>query len=321
LERYRMMRRPRIAEQNRVQAEVPRGAEVIPNAWGSAPALWLEGKPGLAIMLPGVPFELEKLIDHEIVPRLRRRVGPARVTMSRTLRTAGIAESDLAQRLGDVDQEVAPVTMAYLPGVAGVDLRLTAWNGDSDTIAGQLDSAVARIVPHLGHHFFGYDQASLAAEVLHLARGHGLTLATAESCTGGMVGQMLTAVPGSSEVYRGGVVAYHNSAKSELLGVPVELIEREGAVSEAVAKAMASGAAERLGADLAVAITGVAGPGGGTPDKPVGTVWTAWTGPEGIEARRWAYPGGRDAIRARAATGALFQLYRSLRERYGGGPA
>ncbi len=323
LERYRMMRRPEIAERNRVQAEVPRGATVIPNAWGSAPALWLEGEPGLAIMLPGVPFELEKLIANEIVPRLQQRTGAeeygGRATLSLTLRTAGIAESDLAQRLGDIDDELAPVTLAYLPGVAGVDIRLTAWNSGAAAATALLEQASARLQPLLGDHFFGCDDTTLAAELLALAHREGLTLATAESCTGGMVGQMLTDVPGSSAVYLGGVVAYSNEVKSRQLGVPADLIERHGAVSEEVALAMARGARDRLGADLAVAITGVAGPGGGTADKPVGTVWTAWTGTDGLVARRWAYPGGREAIRRRAATAALFQLYRTLKRRPGSG--
>ena len=303
LERYRRFGRVPAAS-NRTQAEVPRGATVLPNQWGTAPGLWLEGEPGLTIMLPGVPGEMRNLLAHEVVPRLRGR-GAGKVIRSRVVRTSGIAESTLAEQLGEIEAEIEPLSLAYLPGVAGVDLRLTAWGLDSDAADSALDAAVARLLDLADGYGYGTDDADLAAVVLDRARRRGLRLGAAESCTGGMVGARLTAVPGSSDVFVGGVVCYDNRLKAELLGVDPALIAAHGAVSAEVAAAMASGVRERLGVDLAASVTGIAGPGGGSDDKPVGTVWLGVAGPEGVETIRTVFGGGREEIRARAAQGAL----------------
>jgi nicotinamide-nucleotide amidase len=310
LERYRRFGRAPAAS-NRTQAEVPRGATVLPNRWGTAPGLWLEGEPGLTIMLPGVPGEMRNLLAHEVVPRLRGR-GAGKVIRSRVVRTSGIAESTLAEQLGEIEAEIEPLSLAYLPGVAGVDLRLTAWGLDPDAADSALEAAVERLVDLAGGFAYGTDDADLAAVVLDRARRRGLRVAAAESCTGGMVGARLTAVPGSSDVFVGGVVCYDNRLKSELLGVDPALIAAHGAVSAEVAAAMASGARERLGVDLAVSVTGIAGPGGGTDDKPIGTVWLGIAGPEAVETARSVFGGGREEIRARAAQGALRLLLGGL---------
>ncbi len=307
----RLLRKP--VESNRTQAQVPRGATVLPNRWGTAPGLWLDGAPGLTVMLPGVPREMRMLLEHEVVPRLAAR-SAGTVIRSRVVRTTGIPESTLAERMGEIERDIAPLTLAYLPGIEGVDLRASAWNLESDEADRRLDEAAVLLRARAGEHAYGENATDLAAVVLDLARARHQRIVTAESCTGGLVGGRLTEIPGSSDVYEGGVVCYSNRLKIELLGVPPSLIAEHGAVSEAVARAMAEGARERLRGDVAVSVTGIAGPGGGSPDKPVGTVWVAVAGASGVSARHVMFAGSREEIRGRAAQMALFLLHRRLRE-------
>ncbi|HEU4699249.1 MAG TPA: competence/damage-inducible protein A [Gemmatimonadales bacterium] len=321
LERYRTLGRPPSAS-NRTQAEVPRGAVVLPNRWGTAPGLWLEGtvdgRAGLVVMLPGVPHEMRKLLEHEVVPRLAARVehaagaGEQRVIRSRTVRTTAIPESTLAERVGDVEDALAPLTLAYLPGLEGVDLRVTAWHLPAAEADARLARAVALLEARAGAHAYGVDDDDLAAVVLQTARRRGVRLAVAESCTGGLVGGRLTAVAGSSDVVLGGVIAYANEVKEALLDVPAAVLAAHGAVSEATARAMAEGACRRVGAEAAVSVTGVAGPGGGSEAKPVGTVWFGIHADGETSAVRHVLPGNRFEIRARAAQMALYLLWRRL---------
>jgi nicotinamide-nucleotide amidase len=299
------------AASNRSQAEVPRGATVLRNRWGTAPGLWLEGSPGLTIMLPGVPSEMRKLLEFEVVPRLAGRASGA-VVRSILVRTTAIAESALAERMGEIEQEIAPLTLAYLPGLEGVDLRITAWGLQPVEAEARLGAASGLVAQRAGEHAYGQGDTDLAAVVLERARRAGLSLATVESCTGGLVGGRITDVPGSSDVFAGAIVCYSNRLKTEMLGVAPELIAEHGAVSEAVAKAMAGGGRARIGVDLAVAVTGIAGPSGGTEEKPVGTVWFAIAAADGIESKRVIFLGSRKEIRERAAQTALFLLNRRL---------
>jgi nicotinamide-nucleotide amidase len=230
------------------------------------------------------------------------------VIRSRTLRTTGVPESTLAERIGEVEESLAPLTLAYLPGMSGVDLRVTAWNLPSEEADRRLDEALDRLET-LAMGVYGRDGADLAALALERLSAAGATLATAESCTGGMVGMRLTSIPGSSAAYVGGVVAYSNRVKEAQLGVPAGLLAAHGAVSEPVALAMAEGARERFGADWAAAVTGVAGPDGGTADKPVGLVWVAVAGPEGTTARQLRLFGNREEVRARATDAVLALLF------------
>jgi nicotinamide-nucleotide amidase len=296
---------------NRGQAEVPRGATVLRNRWGTAPGLWLEGPPGLTIMLPGVPREMRKLLEHEVAPRLAATAGGT-VVRSVVVRTTAIPESTLAERMGEVEREIAPLTLAYLPGTHGVDLRLTAWGMPPAEADRRLSSAAELVAARAGEHVYGEGDVDLAAVVLERARRAGVSVGAAESCTGGLLGGRLTDIPGSSDVFIGAVVCYANRLKTELLGVSAASIEAHGAVSEAVARAMAEGALQRLGVDLAVSVTGIAGPGGGTADKPVGTVWFALASPGRTDARRIVFLGSRREIRERAAQTALYLLDRRL---------
>ncbi len=299
---------------NRSQAEMPKGAVELRNQWGSAPGIWLEATPGLVVMLPGVPREMRNLLIHEVLPRLAER-STGSVIRSRTLRTTAIGESVLAERMGAIEQEIAPLTLAYLPDIGSVDLRLTAWDLPADEADRRLGDGLALLRARAGDHAFGEGETDLAEVVLAAARRVGATIATAESCTGGLVGGRLTAIPGSSDVVLGGIIAYADRVKERTLEVPVALLKAHGAVSEPVVRAMAEGAARRLGATLTIAVTGISGPGGGSEEKPVGTTWfaTHWQGR--TESVKQILFGERDEIRARAAQVALYLMWRRLPQR------
>lgn len=315
-QRFERFGRGPMSEKNRSQAEIPRGATKLVNRWGTAPGLWLEGEPGIVVMLPGVPREMRGLLADEVLPRIRKRVAvqtgkQALVTRSRVLRTTGISESSLADVLDGVEEAIAPLTLAFLPTVAGVDLRITAWEMEGGASATRLGRAVDLLLPRLGSRYYASDDGDLAAVLLEALGGAGHRLAVAESCTGGLVGGRLTAVPGSSAVFIGGVVAYDDRVKEDILGVPKAILEAHGAVSEAVATAMADGVATRFGTAAAVAVTGIAGPGGGTEEKPVGTVCIAGRVGDAQRVVRRVIPGDREGIRQRSAQAAL-DLLRGL---------
>jgi nicotinamide-nucleotide amidase len=300
-----------LSERNRCQAEVPRGATVLPNPRGTAPGLWISGARGEVIMLPGVPAEMRGLVNGEVVPRLSARSGGG-VIRSRVLRTTGIAESSLAERLDQVEEALAPLTLAYLPSLEGVDLRLTNWQGPPDEADRLLEEAAGKLLAPIADHVYGEADQDLAEVVIGLLRERGWTLAVAESCTGGMLGERLTTVAGASAVFLGGLIAYHDGLKREL-GVSARILELHGAVSEETVLAMALAARQRYGANAAVAVSGIAGPSGGSPEKPVGTVWIGIADDSGSEAHRAVFPGSRQDIRVRATQAALWRLWRRTR--------
>ncbi len=296
---------------NRQQAFIPEGAAVLENRHGSAPGIWLEDDEGRWVaMLPGVPREMRGMLADQVMPRLTRLAastpGADVVVRSRTLRTVGIGESALAGLLGDLANGAGGFPLAYLPGTDGVDLRLTARGLPPAEADARLGNAAALLRARIGRFVYGEGSDDLAALVLAACRQLGLTIAVGESCTGGVLGARLTAVPGSSDVFLGGVIAYDNRVKESLLDVPGAEIQAEGAVSEPVARALALGARTRIGADVGIGVTGVAGPGGGTPEKPVGTVWIAVAAPGeasavAVQTRRAMLSGDRVEIRQRAA--------------------
>jgi nicotinamide-nucleotide amidase len=257
-------------------------------------------------MLPGVPAEMQGLLTTQVLPRLVPRVAGT-VVRSRTLRTTGIPESTLAERVSDIEDTLAPVTLAYLPGLGGVDLRFTAWNLEPREADRLLDAACNRLSERLGRNAYGTGETDLAEVLLAACRERGLTVAVAESCTGGMVAERITEIPGSSEVFLGGVIAYANPAK-ERLGVSAGILAMHGAVSEESVHAMAGAVRDQFGSDLAVAVSGIAGPGGGSEEKPVGTVWFGFADRQGVVAERYVFPGTRHDIRARATQFALHGL-------------
>lgn len=290
---------------NRQQAMIPEGARILVNRHGSAPGIWLEDDRGRWVaMLPGVPREMRGMLADELGPLLAPRASGAGVVRSRTLRTTGIAESALADLLGESARGFPGVSLAYLPGHAGTDLRLTTLGAAAEVDA-RLEECSRVLMSAAARWIYGEGEADVAEVVLERARSQGRRIAVAESCTGGLLGGRLTAVAGSSDVFVGGVIAYDNSVKREQLGVPESDLREHGAVSEAVVKRMASGARERFQTDIGIAITGVAGPGGGTPEKPVGTVWIAADVEGDVAARRLSLIGDREEIRQRAAQAAL----------------
>lgn len=294
---------------NHSQAEVPRGAVMLANSRGTAPGLWLEGDAGTVILLPGVPLEMRILMEKEVVPRLSHAMSShsdqAFVTRSRTLRTTGISESQLAENLGAAESLPGGVALSYLPGLDGVDLRLTIRDVEDLEAERLLDLADGVLRPQLADRCYATGSTTLASILVGRLREARLRLAVAESCTGGLIGARLVAVPGASDVFAGGVICYENASKVRDLGVSEELLVEYGAVSEPVARAMVDGVCERFGVDAGVAVTGIAGPGGGTEEKPVGTVWmAAKVGSVTRVMRRWL-PGIRDEVRQRSAQAAM----------------
>jgi nicotinamide-nucleotide amidase len=300
---------------NRTQAEIPEGAQILTNRHGTAPGIWLEDEKGRWVaMMPGVPREMRGMLAEELLPAIKARAkGEESVVLSGTLRTTGIAESAIAELLGPnfLGPGDSSLPLAYLPGVAGVDLRVTAKGLPRDRAEKLVSEAIVKLRSRVTPYVYGEDDADLAAVVLENCRASGFTLAVAESCTGGLLGERLTSIPGSSDVFLGGVIAYHNDVKRSLLGVRDKDIAQFGAVSEEVALQMASGVRERLGAGVGVSVTGIAGPSGGTAEKPVGLVWIAVHASE-LKARRFHVGGDRAEIRQRAAQAALEMVRRAL---------
>ena len=300
---------------NRVQAEVPDGALLLPNARGTAPGLVLDDPAlGTTVLLPGVPSEMRGLVETHVLPLLEERLAPLRPIRSRTVRTTGISESAIAERLDGLEPRLAPLTLAWLPTGLGEDVRVTCWHTVSEQDAeAALDAAEGEIASRLRPWVYGRERDDLAAVVGAELGRRGFSLAIAESCTGGVLAGRITAVPGASDYFPGAVVAYADEAKQRLLGVPPDVLEAHGAVSEATSVAMARGARGAFAADCALAVTGIAGPGGATVDKPVGTVWIACAVGDEVRAERYQFSGNRTEVRDRAAQAALALLLGRLR--------
>jgi len=294
----------------RKQATIPEGARSLGLA-GTAPGLVLEDGNTVVVVLPGPPAELQRLwetaLESEPVRRVLARGRPPEL---RQLRFFGASESTVAKALADAggDGDGVEATICARDFEIHVDLVV------EPGAEARADELMGELVAPLERYLFSRDERPIEALVLDLCRTHGFTLGTAESCTGGMVAERLTSVPGSSEVFFGAVVAYADEIKARELGVPRDLLERHGAVSAETAAAMASGARERLGTDVAVAVTGSAGPGGGSEEKPVGLVFLHVDGPDGSRSADFVFPGDRNSIRRRATVTALHQVRRLLQQ-------
>lgn len=268
---------------NRAQAMVPACCTVLFNAHGTAPGMWFERDGKVVVSLPGVPFEMEHLMQDEVMPRLKAHFA-LRQIIHRTMITAGLAESMLAEKIAAWENALPPyLKLAYLPNPGAVRLRLSAYEVEGERAAREIEARFEELRRIIPDYFVGYETASVQELIHRLLTDRRQTLATAESCTGGSIAARFTALPGASAYFLCGVVAYGNAAKHDLLGVDESLIARYGAVSEPVARAMAEGARRVAHADYAVATTGIAGPAGGTPEKPVGTVWIAVATPHGTK--------------------------------------
>lgn len=262
-------------ELNRGQAFVPECCTVLFNAHGTAPGMWFERDGKVVVSLPGVPFEMEHLMQDEVMPRLTARFALKQI-VHRTLITAGLAESILAEAIASWEDALPPyLKLAYLPNPGAVRLRLSAYEVDGKEVAQEIEERFAQLQQLIPQYVVGYETATVQEQVHRMLIERKATLATAESCTGGTIASRFTALAGASAYFLCGVVSYSNEAKQHVLGVDAALIERYGAVSEQVARQMAEGARRVAGADYAVATTGIAGPTGGSVEKPVGTVWLA----------------------------------------------
>ncbi len=260
---------------NSQQADLPANAEYLQNDWGTAPGMWFLHENRVYVSLPGVPFEMKNLVTHRVLPRLQAQFEMP-VIRHKIIRTVAIGESFLAERIADWEDALpSHIKLAYLPHFGQVRLRLTATGDDFDALGHDLDAQVAEVLPIIKKHIFGYDNDELETVVGQLLTERGLTLGVAESCTGGAVSSRITSVPGSSAYFWGGIVTYDNSLKVKQLGVQQQTLAEHGAVSEPTIIEMAEGVRQVLATSIGIATSGIAGPGGGTPDKPVGTVWIA----------------------------------------------
>jgi nicotinamide-nucleotide amidase len=303
-----------IAENNRRQAILPRGSIVLENPHGTAPgfvAVRADGK--FVACMPGVPREMKPMLAERLVPWLAQRYALHDAIFTRTLHTVGIPESDLDARIEPLFRTLENPKIAVLAHEFKVDVKIMAKARDRAAAAAAIAPVEAELRERIGSGIFGVDEESLESALLARLAARGLTLGTAESITGGGIADALVRVPGASAVFRGGIVAYDNAVKAGLLGVGEDLLREHGAVSEPVALAMARGACARIGTDLALATTGIAGPTGATEGKPVGLVYIALASKTGeASARRVTLPGNRDDVRRRSVVLALNLLWRHL---------
>jgi nicotinamide-nucleotide amidase len=295
-------------EINRRQAMVPRGADVLPNPNGTAPGLWLEKGRTALVLLPGPPREMKPMLEAVIAERLAPRAKGSGL-FRRVLKITGRAESEVDAQASPVysqwTAQAVPISTTILAVLGQIELHLTAQAADKLVADAVLDRAVQQLQDALGPSVYSVDGRPLEAVVGDLLREHKLTIAVAESCTGGLLASRLTDVPGSSAYMDRGVVCYSNQAKTELAGVPERLIEENGAVSEVVARSMAEGIRSRAGTNVGIGITGVAGPGGGTAEKPVGTVAVSVAADEEVRVRTFQFIGSREMVKFQATQSAL----------------
>jgi nicotinamide-nucleotide amidase len=301
-------RRNRVmAERNKVQALLPLGAEPLPNRVGTAPGLWMRLGGATVACLPGVPGEMRIMFDEQVVPRLRRIGGRGRVIVHHKINLFGKGESDIEAAALDLTARGRSPETGITVSDATISFRITAEGETEDEARRALEPTLATIRERFGNLVVGEGSTDVVDAVVALLEETGTTLATAESCTGGLIAHLITRIAGVSPVYPGGVVSYANAAKVDLLDVPAALIEAHGAVSPEVAEAMAVGIRRRLGAALGLSVTGVAGPTGGTPLKPVGLVYLGLADEQGVQNRRLDIGSEqpRDVIQSRAAKSAL----------------
>lgn len=296
-----------LTENNRGQALVPATATVINNAVGTAPGIMMERNGKLLFSMPGVPFEMRYLMEHEIIPLIKKHYN-LKPVFHKTLLLTGIAESILAEKISDWEDSLAEnVRLAYLPAYSSIRMRLSVYQPD-DTTESYINAKVEELKKIVPENIIAYEDIKLEELVGKLLKDRHCTVATAESCTGGKVASLITSVSGSSEYYKGSVVSYCNEVKADVLGVSRADLEKYGAVSNTVAEQMASGVRRLLKTDYAVATTGIAGPTGGSDEKPVGTVWIAVATPTKVVSRKYVFGKDRSINIERFAASALSML-------------
>lgn len=302
---------------NLKQAEVPENCTVIHNANGTAPGMWFEQNEKVFVSMPGVPYEMKKMMGAEILPRLKKKYSLPTI-VHRTILTQGVGESFLSEIIAEWETslEAEKIKLAYLPSPGMVRLRLSASGNDEIALRKSVEEKVEEKVEELNklipQHIYGYEKDTLEQIVGKLLKEKKQTLSLAESCSGGLIAHLVTSVPGSSGYFLGGVVSYSYESKTKMLGVTTETLEKFGAVSEEVVTQMALGAKKEFKTDWAVSASGIAGPDGGMEGKPVGTVWIAVAGPNGVKAKKFQFGGDRERNIAVTAITALNMLRKQL---------
>jgi nicotinamide-nucleotide amidase len=303
---------------NRRQAEIPENCIVIPNANGTAPGMWFEEevtgpeKNHVFVSMPGVPFEMKAMLINEVIPRLKLYFQPVTI-LHHTLLTQGIGESFLSDILENWETHLpSNLHLAYLPQPGIVRLRITGQGEDESLLQKQMEEETAKLKSLIPDHIFGEGDATLEAVVGKLLKETGRTLATAESCTGGYIAHLVTSVAGSSEYYKGSIIAYSNEIKVKELDVSEKSLLENGAVSKEVVKQMAVHVRARFSTDYSIAVSGIAGPDGGTKDKPVGLTWIAIAGPSGVHAGKYLFGDNRERNIRRATLQALNLLRKAI---------
>lgn len=287
LEAYFKQRGRVINDSNRMQAYVPENCEVIPNERGTAQGMWFEKDHKILMSMPGVPLEMKHLMEDRILPRLRK-VFDLPFIYHKNIMTAGIGESYISEKIADLEDGLpAGIKLAYLPHLGGVRLRLTGYGTDKNSLVEQIQVITDKIVERIAIHVYGFDEISLEQTLGNILKQQGKTIATAESCTGGSVAAAITAVAGCSAYYEGSVVTYSYDVKKKELGVQAATLEKFGAVSAETVEEMLKGLLHKMSTDYGIAISGVAGPGGGMPDKPVGTVYVCVGNKEKMHTKRY----------------------------------
>ena len=310
---FKKYNRP-LLDVNRKQAEVPANCEIIQNHNGTAPGMWFNVNGKIYVSMPGVPFEMKYMVEEEVIPKLKATLSLP-VIIHKTILTVGEGESFLAEKIGDIEDSLPEnIKLAYLPKMGQVRLRLSAY-GDNETILQQkVEEFADQIVERVGINVVAREDIPLEKVVLNLMAAKGLKLSAAESCTGGYISHLITQHAGSSQVFLGGAVSYSNDIKESALGVKHETLTSYGAVSKETVTEMAEGALRNFKSDYAIAVTGVAGPGGGTEDKPVGTVWIAAASAGKTVSKKFTFGNKRLQNIERTAIAALFMLITLLKE-------
>ena len=302
-----------VSELNRQQAMVPANCRVISNPNGTAPGMWFEKDGCIYVSMPGVPFEMKAIMEQEIIPQLLDKLN--KVIIHRTILTEGVGESHLASEIEPWEDSLPSfIKLAYLPQPGMVRLRLTAYGTNRNDLQEAVTKAEKELYPYAGKYIFGFDDDTMESVTGQLLRKKRATLSTAESCTGGNIAQLITSIAGSSDYFKGSIVAYSNEIKEQFVGVPHQVLADFGAVSEQTVKAMAEGIRNRFSTDYAIAVSGIAGPGGGTAEKPVGTTWIAVATPTGTVARKFLFGDHRGRNIRKASVTALNMLRKTLTE-------
>ena len=290
---------------NRDQALVPATATILHNKLGTAPGLWFEHKGVIFVFMPGVPFEMKYLMENEVLPRIRKLYNTSTI-IHRTVLTQGLPESMLAERIAEWEDSLpGGISLAYLPSPHNIRLRLSARGEDKVYLIQLLEKKIKKLVEIIPDHIFGYEEDTMAGNIGKILKDRGLSVSVAESCTGGNIAHFFTVNPGSSAYFKGGIVAYSNELKVKLLGIDSKIIADKGAVSKEVVEAMAVAACQLLNTDYAIATSGIAGPDGGTPEKPVGTVWIAIASSNSVVSKVYNFGNNRERNIIRSSQTAL----------------